>query len=575
MNKVINIQLAGQVFWFDEDAYEILQTYLKRIKEQLSGNEDADEIIQDIELRLAELLFENITDTKQNITIENIEKIIEQVGFLENDQDESSESIEGANPKTLLNDDAAILGAVCVDLSRKTKIPIFIFRLLFLGLTFAGGFGFVLYVILWFSLKPKKKRDELFSNIKNSKAAKSINAEKSKVYVQKYIFFPLTLLGIGIKKVVLTLKNKGSIISKVLKFIFTIPFAIFVIGVLIAGSAGLYVISQYSFLPVIYQNLFSLALTFILVSFAWFWLNKLFPSKKRTLFSNDLKHILVVSIAYVLSCGFYFAYSVNDYSSDTTRSNFKQKFKTLSVEFEEAEMDKDLFNVKYTIIPSNKLDSTIRIDTEFMAAGKNYENVHQNINSISYAYTLQDSILILPSHFSLNKESVYRAQKVNVTIRIPDGLVVKSNHDIVRQYWYRDNYYRIFKDRYSSNEKKYFSQNNHFFELTEKNKKRLTRNERDGLMNIISKIVLHGESYSYILESPNYDDSFNDYLKNRYKDSSRDFYDIRKFFELDKSIKLSELRKLHSKILLLSEEHPDLESIIEYMDALIIVKSRD
>lgn len=58
MNKTININLGGLSFHIDEDAYQKLSRYFEAIKLSLSKSGSQDEIIRDIELRIAELFTE-------------------------------------------------------------------------------------------------------------------------------------------------------------------------------------------------------------------------------------------------------------------------------------------------------------------------------------------------------------------------------------------------------------------------------------------------------------------------------------------------------------------------------------
>ena len=53
MNKTININLAGLFFHIDENAYAKLQRYLDAIKRSFTDAQGRDEIIQDIEARIA------------------------------------------------------------------------------------------------------------------------------------------------------------------------------------------------------------------------------------------------------------------------------------------------------------------------------------------------------------------------------------------------------------------------------------------------------------------------------------------------------------------------------------------
>jgi hypothetical protein len=57
MNKTININLANMFFHIDEDAYNALQRYLNAIKRSFTDSQGRDEILADIEARVAELFL--------------------------------------------------------------------------------------------------------------------------------------------------------------------------------------------------------------------------------------------------------------------------------------------------------------------------------------------------------------------------------------------------------------------------------------------------------------------------------------------------------------------------------------
>ncbi|GAK90861.1 conserved domain protein [Nonlabens ulvanivorans] len=58
MNKTININLAGLFFHIDEDAFNKLQKYLAAVRRSFSGMQGSEEIMADIESRVAELFLE-------------------------------------------------------------------------------------------------------------------------------------------------------------------------------------------------------------------------------------------------------------------------------------------------------------------------------------------------------------------------------------------------------------------------------------------------------------------------------------------------------------------------------------
>ncbi|HCO82656.1 MAG TPA: hypothetical protein DIT95_03875, partial [Arenibacter sp.] len=64
MNKTININLANLFFHIDEVAYTKLQRYLEAIKRSFANTNGSEEIIADIEARIAELFHEKMENER-------------------------------------------------------------------------------------------------------------------------------------------------------------------------------------------------------------------------------------------------------------------------------------------------------------------------------------------------------------------------------------------------------------------------------------------------------------------------------------------------------------------------------
>jgi phage shock protein PspC (stress-responsive transcriptional regulator) len=154
VNKVISIEIASQVFWVDEEAYEILQAYLKRIRQQLVDDECANEIFKDIELRVAELLYALNNDEKKAIIATQMNDVIDQVGLIDSEEPETE-----LPRKSYLDPQNKILGGVCAGLAVRLGVSAFILRLIFIALTAAFGLGVVLYLIFWISLDTNSYRN--------------------------------------------------------------------------------------------------------------------------------------------------------------------------------------------------------------------------------------------------------------------------------------------------------------------------------------------------------------------------------------------------------------------------------
>ena len=157
MKKTFTINISGIIFHIDEDAFDKLSIYLERIKGGFSKSEGKDEIIADIELRIAEMLQGKINESKQVITIEDINDVIavmgepEQIGAANGADTKDTKSIfEKKMHKRLYRDpDNKVLGGVCGGIGAYFNIdPVWI-RVAFVIALFVFGSGSLLYIILW------------------------------------------------------------------------------------------------------------------------------------------------------------------------------------------------------------------------------------------------------------------------------------------------------------------------------------------------------------------------------------------------------------------------------------------
>ena len=80
MKKNITINLCGRLFQIDEDAYELLQQYIESLRQSFGHEEGCEEIVNDIEARIAELFEELNQQGIEAITIEHVKDIITRIG---------------------------------------------------------------------------------------------------------------------------------------------------------------------------------------------------------------------------------------------------------------------------------------------------------------------------------------------------------------------------------------------------------------------------------------------------------------------------------------------------------------
>ncbi|WP_372917565.1 PspC domain-containing protein, partial [Salegentibacter sp.] len=159
MNKTVNINLAGIFFHIDENAYTRLQHYLDAIKRSFTGTQGSDEIIADIEARIAELFNEKIQNDRQVISVKEVEEVITIMGQPEDymldeeifEDEPAARTSTGFKGKQLFRDtEHSYVGGVSSGLAHYLNIePIWI-RLLWILLTiFSSGAFVLIYLALW------------------------------------------------------------------------------------------------------------------------------------------------------------------------------------------------------------------------------------------------------------------------------------------------------------------------------------------------------------------------------------------------------------------------------------------
>lgn len=176
MKKIININLSGRVIPIEDSAYEKLQQYIDSLRRYFANEEGRDEIINDIESRIAELMSDKVRKGAESITDGDVEDIISSMGRVEDfeaaEKETAAGAATGAAPKeqagpsytapkkerTRLYRDTSdkFLGGVCSGLANYLNIDPSIIRILFAIITFGGfGLGVLVYIILWIVLPPK------------------------------------------------------------------------------------------------------------------------------------------------------------------------------------------------------------------------------------------------------------------------------------------------------------------------------------------------------------------------------------------------------------------------------------
>jgi len=178
MKPTVRVSIGGLAFNLEEDAYRILDNYLKSLRRHFHDNPESEEIIADIEIRLSELLQMRIKGVDSVVSDVDAQEITQIMGNPKDfDDSESAESIveekapqkesneyipknesqDFSKKKLYRDEDNKIIGGVFGGLGNYFKIDPTILRvgvvaliLLLNFLTFRGAGTIVLaYIILW------------------------------------------------------------------------------------------------------------------------------------------------------------------------------------------------------------------------------------------------------------------------------------------------------------------------------------------------------------------------------------------------------------------------------------------
>ena len=185
MNQIKKCSIAGVSFTMETDAYEALSAYIESLKNNYKNDPDGEEIVGDIEARIAELIL-SAQKSEAIICKPLIDNIIKQLGSAEEIDSESSEyeqpkhepEITDSNgiprmPRRLYRDmESGKLGGVCAGIANYFDKDVTLIRLLmFVPLilsVMSGPFGFfgwfepmmhnifiielICYLVMWFTV---------------------------------------------------------------------------------------------------------------------------------------------------------------------------------------------------------------------------------------------------------------------------------------------------------------------------------------------------------------------------------------------------------------------------------------
>ena len=179
MKKVINVNLAGKAFTIDEDAYTELNKYLNNLERHFSRSQGSEDIIYDIEARIAELFEEDRTggNIVSILKVNNMKSTMGMPEDFASDEKQDYSSSTSKKKKKAKNKNATghkrrlfrdpenkVFGGVAAGLTAYfgIKDPI-ILRIVILLLFFGFGTGLLIYIILWIAIPEAKSSSDFLA----------------------------------------------------------------------------------------------------------------------------------------------------------------------------------------------------------------------------------------------------------------------------------------------------------------------------------------------------------------------------------------------------------------------------
>ncbi|TDI80382.1 MAG: PspC domain-containing protein [Bacteroidetes bacterium] len=499
MNKTVNINLAGTFFHIDEGAFGKLQRYLAAIKKSLSDPQGTDEIIKDIEARIAELFTEKLENSTQVVTVKELDEVIAVMGQPEDymvdeeifeDAPKRSRRSRSSHKQLFRDVDNKVVAGVSSGLGYYLGIDTVWVRLFWVLLCiFSSGIFILIYILLWIivpaavstSEKLKMQGDAInISNIeKKFKEGYETVAEKVKnVDYDKYgekVKSGFTGFFETLGNIFLTcLKVFVKFIGVIVIIVALSTLIALIVGLFTAGSFGFWghgeLMDWYQLVDTTNAPLWLISLlTLFAVGIPFFILFIL----GLKILINNLKSIgtpakIALFVIWICSIVGLTIFGVRQ----ATETAFKGEFISestlpvrsgdtltiqmvsndlyeydarrrgrLDIEYNEND-EKIIYSTDVRLIVRSTNDSVGRIVIEKRADGSDYLAAKDRARAIDYSYTYEGSVLGLDAYFTTPIENNYRDQEVELIVYLPVGTILYANDNTYsfhrNDYHYRD-----------------------------------------------------------------------------------------------------------------------------------------
>ena len=484
MNKTVNINLGGMFFHIDEDAYQKLSRYFDAIKRSLSDSNGQDEIIKDIEMRIAELVSEKHTNEKQVINLRELDEIIAVMGQPEDyridpDGDETQKSnfntTNRAHKKLYRDKDKGSIAGVCTGLGHYFGIDAVWIKILFLILA-STSFGIIAYIILWIvmpeAVTTSEKLEMTGEPITISNIEKKVREEFENVS-DKFKNANYDKMGNQVKtgfgKFVAEISEVFLSIFKIFAKILGVILIMASLAILVILFIGVFTLGSSAFIDLPWQDFINAGnfsdypiwafgvLMFLAIGIPFFFLlllgfKLLSPSIKSI--GNIAKYTLLalwlITIGILISIGIKqaseFAVSGRVVKKETIAL---QANDTLFIKFKHNDyFAKDVHDYNNFMITEDSLGTNViysnqvrlnivktdeklpYLQIEKEAKGKSLSDARKTAEKIKYGYSIVGNKILLDNYLISDFKNKYRDQEVEIFLYLPEGTLLKPDNSV-------------------------------------------------------------------------------------------------------------------------------------------------
>ncbi len=157
MNEITRIHLGRQPFTASVEAHKLLKAYITAIQNHVNDQD----VIEEVEMRMAELLTERGITGDKVILEQDVDYLKQQLGdpkdFSESNEEAEVQAEKQSATKQLFRDtENGMVAGVAAGLAAYFGIDAVLIRVLFVIGIFTGGWGLLLYIALWLLVPPAK-----------------------------------------------------------------------------------------------------------------------------------------------------------------------------------------------------------------------------------------------------------------------------------------------------------------------------------------------------------------------------------------------------------------------------------